>query len=218
MTLSRWYLKNNSFRVSPEFLSKSQIVRSRSKKICLYGFKVARLLVTKDNGFIFEHMEFIYLAIGIISGGGLVYLLFRNRLAGRQQYLEEKVRGLQEESADHEQQKNDREQEMIRLTRDLAVATTDHKNLKEKLGVTSQMKILRFNIKKIAETNHLPEYNISMEDDVVMFTRKEPPKENNTPVQFPKHVSKKEIEKHARPGESYDQVTEQINKLKETLR
>ena len=29
-------------------------------------------------------------------------------------------------------------------------------NLKDKLGVTSQMKLFRFNIKKITETNHLP--------------------------------------------------------------
>jgi plasmid replication initiation protein len=44
-------------------------------------------------------------------------------------------------------------------------------NLKEKLGVTSQMKLFRFNIKSISESNHLPEYNISMEDDVVLFSR-----------------------------------------------
>jgi len=68
--------------------------------------------------------------------------------------------------------------------------------------------------KKITETNHLPEYNISIEDDVVMFTRKEPPKENKLPDQLPKHVSKKEIEKHARPGESYEQAADRLKKLK----
>lgn len=52
-------------------------------------------------------------------------------------------------------------------------------NLKEKLGITSQLKLFRFNIKKITETNHLPEYNISMDGDIVMFTHKEPPKEKN---------------------------------------
>ncbi|TXL14805.1 RepB family plasmid replication initiator protein, partial [Methylococcaceae bacterium HT3] len=79
-------------------------------------------------------------------------------------------------------------------------------NLKAKIGITSPTKTLRFNINKIAETNHLPEYNISIENDMVMFTRKEPPKENNASGQLPKHVTKKEIEKQAKPGESYDQA------------
>ena len=91
-------------------------------------------------------------------------------------------------------------------------------NLKEKLGITSQMKLFRFNIKKIAETNHLPEYNISMENDVVMVTRKEPPKENNALGQLPKHVTKKEVEKQARPGESYEQVANRIKGLKAALK
>ena len=87
-------------------------------------------------------------------------------------------------------------------------------NLKEKLGVTSQLKLFRFNIKKITETNHLPEYNILMEDDVIVFSRKAPPKENNAPEQLPKHMSKKEIEKYARPGESYEQAADRLKKLK----
>ncbi len=91
-------------------------------------------------------------------------------------------------------------------------------NLKEKLGITSQMKLFRFNIKQITETNHLPEYNISMTDDVVMFTRKEPPRENNAPSQLPKHVTKKEIEKLARRGESYEQAANRIKKLKDALK
>ncbi len=91
-------------------------------------------------------------------------------------------------------------------------------NLKEKLGVTSQMKLLRFNIKKINETNHLPEYHISMKDDIVMFSRKEPPRENNAPTKLPKHVTKKEIEKQARPGETYEQATNRIKGLKAALR
>ena len=91
-------------------------------------------------------------------------------------------------------------------------------NLKEKLGITSQMKLFRFNIKQITETNHLPEYNISITDDVVMFTRKEPPKENSAPNQLPKHVTKKEIEKQARPGESYEQAGNRLKGLKDALR
>ena len=91
-------------------------------------------------------------------------------------------------------------------------------NLKEKLGITSQMKLFRFNIKQITETNHLPEYNISMTDDMVMFTRKEPPRENNVPSQLPKHVTKKEIERLARRGESYEQAANRIKKLKDALK
>ncbi len=79
-------------------------------------------------------MEFLYLAIGIILGGGIVFLLLRSWLAGRQQYLQEKVGGLQEGSVELDRQIKDREQEIIRLTRELAVVTTDHKNLKEKLA------------------------------------------------------------------------------------
>ncbi len=90
-------------------------------------------------------------------------------------------------------------------------------NLKTKLGITSPTRTLRFNIKKITETNHLPEYNITLEGDIVMFSRKEPPKENKVPGKLPKHVSKKEIEKNARPGESYDQVADRLKKLRANL-
>jgi len=90
-------------------------------------------------------------------------------------------------------------------------------NLKEKLGVTSQMKLFRFNIKQIIETNHLPEYNISMKDDVVKFTRKEPPKEKIAPSILPKHVTKAEVDKLAKPGESYDEAANRIKDLKKAL-
>jgi len=56
-----------------------------------------------------------------------------------------------------------------------------------------------------------------MEDDVVMFSRKEPPKENNVPAGLPKYVTKKEIEKQARPGESYEQAGKRIKGLKAAL-
>ena len=90
-------------------------------------------------------------------------------------------------------------------------------NLKMKLGITSPIRTLRFNIKKIADTNHLPEYNISMEDDVVIFTRKEPSKDNKTITPLAKPISKKEIEKVARPGETYDQVEDRLKKLRANL-
>ena len=47
------------------------------------------MLVTKDNGFIFEHMEVLYGIIGLIAGGGIVYLILRSLMAGKQQYIKE---------------------------------------------------------------------------------------------------------------------------------
>lgn len=89
--------------------------------------------------------------------------------------------------------------------------------LKDKIGSNSPLNKLRFNLNKIAETNHLPEYNITIEEDVVMFSRKESYKENQSSEQFLKHVSKKEIERQARPGESYEQAAERIRGLKAAL-
>lgn len=68
--------------------------------------------------------------------------------------------------------------------------------LKEKIGSNSPLNKLRFNIRKIAESNHLPEYNISITKDIVQFTRKEPPK---PPTKF-------QIQKQAKPGESHKQT------------
>jgi plasmid replication initiation protein len=89
--------------------------------------------------------------------------------------------------------------------------------LKNKIGSNSPLTKLKFNIKKIAETNHLPEYNIALEEDVVLFSRKEPPKENNAPEQLPRHISKDEIKKHARPGESYEDVSMRLKQLRAKL-
>lgn len=85
-------------------------------------------------------------------------------------------------------------------------------NLKIKLGTTTPLRKLRFNISKLAESNHLPEYNISIKDDVVLFNRKSPPKELSK--QLPKHISEKEIISAARPGESTKDVKERLSKLK----
>ena len=78
-------------------------------------------------------MEVLYGVLGLIAGGGIVYLILRSWLAGRQQYMKEKVIGLEEETLALNRQIKEREAEMIQLTRELAVATTNHKNLKEKL-------------------------------------------------------------------------------------
>ena len=90
-------------------------------------------------------------------------------------------------------------------------------NLKEKIGTVTTMRKLRFNMKKLSESNHLPEYNIFLKDDVVLISRKGPIKETKAPQQLPRNVTKKEIEKHARPGESTDQVVNRLKDLKKAL-
>lgn len=87
--------------------------------------------------------------------------------------------------------------------------------LKVKIGSNSHLNKLKFNIKKIAETNLLPEYNITLEDDVVMFSRKEPHKKSVKPTQLPYHISKSDIEKLAKRGETDNDTTHRIIKLTE---
>ena len=43
------------------------------------------------------------------------------------------------------------------------------KTLHKKIGTTAPIRKLRFQIKELVKTNHLPDYNISMTDDVVSF-------------------------------------------------
>jgi plasmid replication initiation protein len=42
--------------------------------------------------------------------------------------------------------------------------------LKKKIGTTAPLKKFRFNVRKLVEMNHLPDYKISLLDDVVTFT------------------------------------------------
>lgn len=44
--------------------------------------------------------------------------------------------------------------------------------LQTKIGTTAPLKKLRFNIKKLTETNHLPDYKISLLGDAVIFTNR----------------------------------------------
>ncbi len=83
-------------------------------------------------------------------------------------------------------------------------------NLKEKIGTVTTLRKLRFNMNALAKSNHLPEYNIAIEDDVVIFTRKEPPKENKPSESLPQYISKQQIEAEARPGETYQQVEKRL--------
>ena len=90
--------------------------------------------------------------------------------------------------------------------------------LKDKIGSNSQLKKLRFNIRKLIESNHLPEYNISMENDIVIFTRKSPPKVNKVPKKLSKHISEQDIKTQAKPGESRAQVIARLQELQTQLR
>ncbi|SHN92376.1 hypothetical protein BHECKSOX_583 [Bathymodiolus heckerae thiotrophic gill symbiont] len=62
----------------------------------------------------------------------------------------------------------------------------------------------------LAVTPHLL-HNIKMDGNVVLISRKKPPKESKAPEKFTPYVSKKEIEKKARPGETYDQVRTRLS-------
>ena len=93
--------------------------------------------------------------------------------------------------------------------------------LRLKLGVTRPVYKMRFDLIKLAESNHLPEYNISIEDDIVKFTRKNPPVESGYEA-LPQPVSKSDLEKVARPGESYEgakkRVLEHSSKQKKSIK
>jgi len=97
------------------------------------------------------------------------------------------------------------------------------KNLKAKLGTTATIRKLRFNLKQLSESNHLPEYNISLDGDVVLISRKAETQKPGFEL-LPKHVTKKDIEKHARVGESYEQARtrlqskDKITGLKQALK
>jgi plasmid replication initiation protein len=83
--------------------------------------------------------------------------------------------------------------------------------LKNKLGTVTTLRKLRFNLKNLSKSNHLPEYNLSVNDDVVLISRKESQKPTQLPEKLPQYTSKKELEKQARPGETYDQVRSRIS-------
>ena len=169
------------------------------------------MLVTKDNGFIFEVMEVLYLVIGLIAGGVIVYLVMRSWLAGRQQYMKEKVRGLEAEILARDRQVRDREEEMIRLTRDLAVATTDHKNLKEKLEeqkaeISNLQDRFRIEFKNLA--------NEILEEKSRKFTE-----QNRSNLdQLLKPLGEKIRDFEKKVGDAYDKEAQQRFSLKEEVK
>jgi DNA recombination protein RmuC len=167
-------------------------------------------LLTKDNGFIFENMEVLYGIIGLISGGGIVFLVLRSWLAGRQQYMKEKVIGLEEENLALDQQIRDREAEMIRLTRELAVSTTNHENLKEKLAeqkteISQLQDRFRIEFKNLA--------NEILEEKSKKFTE-----QNRSNLdQLLKPLGEKIRDFEKKVGDAYDKEAQQRFSLKEEV-
>jgi DNA recombination protein RmuC len=169
------------------------------------------MLVTKDNGFIFENMEVLYGIIGLIAGGGIVYLVLRSWLAGKQQYMKEKVNGLEEETLALERQNKEKEAEIITLTRELAVATTNHKNLKEKLeeqksDISNLQDRFRIEFKNLA--------NEILEEKSKKFTE-----QNRSNLdQLLKPLGEKIRDFEKKVGEVYDKEAQQRFSLKEEVK
>ena len=156
-------------------------------------------------------MEVLYLVIGLIAGGGIVYLVLRSWLAGRRQYMKEKVIGLEEETLALDRQIKEREAEMIRLTRELAVATTNHKNLKEKLeeqktDISNLQDRFRIEFKNLA--------NEILEEKSKKFTE-----QNRSNLdQLLKPLGEKIRDFEKKIGDAYDKEAQQRFSLKEEVK
>jgi len=156
-------------------------------------------------------MEFIYGLIGLIAGGGIVYLVLRSWLAGKQQYMKEKVGGLEEENHALERQIKEREAEMIHLTRELAVATTNLKNGKEKLEeqkteITNMQDRFRIEFKNLA--------NEILEEKSKKFTE-----QNRSNLdQLLKPLGEKIRDFEKKVGDAYDKEAQQRFSLKEEVK
>jgi DNA recombination protein RmuC len=169
------------------------------------------LLLTKDNGFIFEDMEVLYGVIGLVAGGILVYLIQRSRLAGRQQYINERVSQLEKENLALEVRIQERESEMIRLTRELAVATTELKNGKarleeQKAEISSIQDKFRMEFRNLA--------NEILEEKSKKFTE-----QNRTSLdQILKPLGEKIRDFEKKVGDAYDKEAQQRFSLKEEVK
>lgn len=156
-------------------------------------------------------MEVLYGVIGFIAGGGMVYLFLRSRLSGRQQYMKEKVSGLEEETLALDRQIKEREAEMISLTRELAVATTNHDNLKEKMEdqkteISNLQDRFRVEFKILA--------NEILEEKSKKFTE-----QNRSNIdQLLKPLGEKIRDFEKKIGDTYDKEAQQRFSLKEEVR
>jgi len=156
-------------------------------------------------------MEVLYGVIGFIAGGGMVYLFLRSRLAGRQQYMKEKVSGLEEETLVLDRQIKEREAEMIRLTRELAVALTNHDNLKEKLE-DQKAEISKLQDRFRVEFKNLA--NEILEEKSKKFTE-----QNRSNIdQLLKPLGEKIRDFEKKIGDTYDKEAQQRFSLKEEVK
>jgi DNA recombination protein RmuC len=156
-------------------------------------------------------MEVLYLVIGLIVGGGIIFLILRSWLAGRQHYMKEKISGLEGERLALGLQIREKDAEMIRLTRELAVATTDLKNGKEKLeeqktDISNLQDRFRIEFKNLA--------NEILEEKSKRFTE-----QNRTNLdQLLKPLGEKIRDFEKKVGETYDKEAQQRFSLKEEVK
>ena len=168
-------------------------------------------MFAKDNGFIFELMDVLYGLIGLLAGLVIATLVMRAWLAGRQQYLKEKVAGLEKETWTLDQQIRGKEAETIRLTRELAEVTTDHRNLREKLQeqkteISNLQERFRIEFKNLA--------NDIFEEKSKKFTE-----QNRTSIdQLLKPLGEKIRDFEKKVGDTYDKEAQQRFSLKEEVR
>ncbi len=131
-------------------------------------------------------MEVLYLVIGLIAGGGIVYLALDRQI-------------------------KEREAEVIRLTRELAVATTNHKNLKEKLeeqktDISNLQDRFRIEFKNLA--------NEILEEKSKKFTE-----QNRSNLdQLLKPLGEKIRDFEKKVGDAYDKEAQQRFSLKEEVK
>lgn len=125
--------------------------------------------------------------------------------------MKEKVIGLEEETLALDRQIKEREAEMIRLTRELAVATTNHKNLKEKLeeqktDISNLQDRFRIEFKNLA--------NEILEEKSKKFTE-----QNRSNLdQLLKPLGEKIRDFEKKIGDAYDKEAQQRFSLKEEVK
>jgi len=77
--------------------------------------------------------EFLYLLLGIITGGSALFLILRYQRHYSKEAIEEKIQNLNEALEKKEQILREKESEIIELTRILSGKESDHRHLSEKL-------------------------------------------------------------------------------------
>ncbi len=156
-------------------------------------------------------MEVLYGIMGLLVGGVVVYLFQSSRQSGKQQYLKERVSGLEKENLGLEARIKEQDSETIRLTRDLAVATTDLKNGKarleeQKAEINSMQEKFRIEFKNLA--------NEILEEKSKKFTEQN--RSNLDQILKPLGEKIRDFEKKV--GDAYDKEAQQRFSLKEEVK